>query len=58
MNMTIKEIIDKLEDIDRAISTIEKTLPSDCFRGQEPLCDAIDLLNEYREKIMDSKVNI
>lgn len=55
---TIQEVICKLQKIDHAIMTVERLLPKDCFAGQEPLCDVIDLLAEYRDKIMDSKVDI
>lgn len=55
---TIQEVICKLQKIDHAIITVEQLLSKDCFPGQESLCDVIDLLAEYRDKIMDSKVDI
>lgn len=55
---TIQEVISKLQKIDHAIMVVEQLLPKDYFAGQEPLCDVIDLLAEYRDKIMDSKVDI
>lgn len=58
MKMTVQEVLNKVRDIDCAINTVEKMLPNDCFTGQEPLCDVIELLTEYREKILDSKVDI
>jgi hypothetical protein len=58
MKTTIQDILKKLSDIDNAISMLENMLPKDCFRGQEHLCDAIDLLSEYKDKILDSKVDI
>lgn len=58
MKTTIQEVIKKLQEIDHAILYCENQLPKDYFPGQEPLCDVIDLLAEYRDKIMDSKVDI
>lgn len=55
---TIQEILTKLQQIDHAILLLESKLPTDYFPGQEPLCDAINLLSEYRDKILDSKVDI
>lgn len=58
MKTTIQDVISKLQQIDHAIMTVELQLPKDYFPGQEPLCDVINLLSEYRDKILDSKVDI
>ena len=58
MKGTVQEILDKLCDIDRAIDSIERVLPQDYFPGQEPLCEAIDLLKEYKDRILNSRVDI
>lgn len=58
MKMTIGEVFDKVHAINEAINTVERQLPNDYFAGQEPLCDVIDLLQEYREKIFETKVDI
>lgn len=55
---TIQDVLNKLHDIDHAIMAVERLLPQDYFPGQEPLCDVINLLAEYRDKILDSKVDI
>lgn len=58
MKTTIQDVLHKLQDIDHAILLVERMLPKDYFAGQEPLCDVINLLAEYRDKIMDAKVDI
>ena len=58
MQTTIRDVLNKLEAIDRAIQTVAALLPRDYFAGQEPLCDVIDLLGEYRNKILDDKVDV
>lgn len=58
MKITIKEILDKLDNINQGIYTVEKALPSDYFPGHEPLCMVIELLQEYREAILAAKVDI
>ena len=58
MKATIQEVLAKVHKIDHAILLIENMLPKDYFAGQEPLCGVIDLLAEYRDKILDSKVDI
>lgn len=57
MKMTIQEVIDKLNDIGRAIDAIDEKIETDSF-GQEPLNEAIDLLNEYANIIRNTKVEI
>lgn len=57
MKMTIGEVIDKLRDIETAIDAIHQQIKTE-FLGQEPLSDAIDLLEEYAEVIRDTKVDI
>jgi hypothetical protein len=46
MKMTIQEVINKIRQIDSAIETVE------------PYDLAVQLLEEYREKILDTKVDI
>lgn len=58
MRTTVQEVIQKLQEIDHAIILVENMLPKDYFAGQEPLCDVVNLLAEYRDKIMDSKIDI
>ena len=58
MKMTIREILDKLDDIGRAIDAVEREIDKDAFRGQEPLSDAIELLQEYADVIKNTKVEI
>lgn len=58
MKMTIQEVLDKVHKIDHAIIAVEQQLPRDIVPTQEPLCDVINLLAEYRDKILDSKVDI
>lgn len=58
MKTSIQEVLNKLHQIDHAILYVESKLPADYFPGQEPLCDVINLLAEYRDKILDSKVDI
>jgi hypothetical protein len=58
MKTTIREQLEKIHKIDHAILTVERYLPKDYFPGQEPLCDVINLLSEYREIILDGKVDI
>jgi hypothetical protein len=51
MKITIREVINKLKDIDYAIEQIR--------RCDEPdLVDAEDLLQEYATKIKDTQVDI
>ena len=57
MKMTIGEVIDKLRDIETAIDVIHQQIKTE-FLGQEPLSDAIDLLEEYAEIIRNTKVDI
>lgn len=58
MKQTIQEVLNKIHEIDHAIVLVESMLPKNYFAGQEPLCKVIDLLAEYREKILDSKIDI
>lgn len=57
MKMTIQEVINKLDDIGRAIDAIHLEIKTE-FLGQEPLSDAIDLLEEYANIIRNTKVDI
>ena len=56
--LTVQELLNKLQRIDHAILTVEQQLPKNYFPGQEPLCDVIDILAEYRDDIMNSQVYI
>lgn len=56
--MSIRDLLKKIDDINRAIETIDRKIDPNTFRGQEPLQDAIDLLEEYREYLLDTKINI
>ena len=58
MKMTVQEIISKLNDIAKAIDAIESTIGNDSFRGQNPLADASDLLEEDADFIKRTKVDI
>lgn len=58
MKTTIQDVLKKLQEIDHAILTVENMLPEYYLPGQEPLCDVINLLSEYRDKILDSKIDI
>lgn len=56
-NKTVSDILKKLQEIDHAILTVERRLPKEYFPGQEPLCDVINLLSEYRDKILTCDVD-
>lgn len=58
MKMTIQEVLNKLDDIGRVIEAVEKKIGTDGFRGQEPLSDAVELLEEYANIIRNTKVDI
>lgn len=58
MKTTIQEILHTLADIDKAIVCVEGYLPKEYFEGQEPLCRVVSLLEEYRQSILESKVDI
>ena len=58
MKTTIREMLEKVQSIDHAILLVESKLPKDYFSGQEPLCDVINLLSEYRDMILSSNINI
>ena len=58
MKMTSQEVLAKVHEIDHAILVVESKLQNDYVVDQEPLCNVINLLAEYRDKILDSKVDI
>lgn len=58
MKMPVIEVMEKLESISTAIRTVEKHISAGAFEGQEPLYDVIGLLDEYRNKILATKVEI
>ncbi len=58
MKTTIQDVLSKVHEIDHAILVVTNKLPKNYFPGQEPLCDVINLLAEYRDKILSSEIDI
>ena len=61
MRTTIQEVMNKIHDIDHVILYIEDILSNEHISDRGHSCDltdVIDLLAEYRDKILDSKVDI
>lgn len=60
MKMTILEIMEKLTKIDDAINIVEGRMDQYAkqYPGQEPLTQVIELLNEYKQLILETKVDI
>lgn len=58
MKMTVGEVLAKINDIDSKILYVEKQLPDNYFAGQEPFCRVIELLEEYKELLMDAKTEV
>lgn len=60
MKMTIREVMSKLRDIERAAETVEKCMPDEKmpYVDVSPKDEVIDLLLEYAESIKNAKVDI
>jgi hypothetical protein len=61
MKVTIQEVIKKVHDIDHAILYVEDILANEYLSDRDSSCDLSDVVNllaEYRDKILDSKVDI
>ena len=56
--MTVGEVLAKIHDIDSKILYVEQQLPDNYFAGQEPLCRVIELLEDYKELLMDAKTEL
>lgn len=58
MEMTIREIDQKLAKIYDAKEIIHRMIPAGSFEGQEPLYQVLYVLNDYRDMILELKVHI
>ena len=58
MKVTIDDVFKKIRVIDSNIQYLENRAESDKLVGPNPLDDVIELLYEYRAKIMNTKVEI
>lgn len=60
MKMTIREIINKLNDIERAVKYVNTHIMSEKtpYTDEDPKEEVIDLLEEYAETIKNTKVDI
>lgn len=60
MKMTIRDVISKLHDIDRAVELVESQMPDDkpAYVNERPKDAVIDLLEEYAEMIRNIKIDI
>ena len=60
MKVTVKKLIRKLRRIDDAIDIVKKLLAlmneEKYIHEREPLCEVLDILNEYRDDILNSEV--
>lgn len=60
MKMTIREVMDKLKDIDRAVKYVDTHLVDEKtpYTGESPKDEVMDLLGEYADSIKNAKVDI
>lgn len=56
MKITVKELIDKLNSIDRVVQWLDETWGTKDDNAM--CCAASDILEEYRSVILDTKVEI
>lgn len=56
MKLTIKELLDKLNSIDRVIHWLDETWGTE--DDNAVCCVASDILEEYKSVILDTKVEI
>lgn len=59
MKMTVQDVIIKVRQIDEVIRHLEKETRLELFdEGQLDLVDPVELLIEYRDKILETKIDI
>lgn len=60
MKMTIREVMNKLKDIDNAVKYVDTHLMDEKtpYTGESRKEEVMDLLEEYAEMIKDTKVDI
>ena len=60
MKTTVQDILNKLAEIDKGIDVVNSLIDEygRKYPGQEPLNDVIDLLEEYRLRILETKIDI
>lgn len=60
MKMTIREVMNKLNDIDRAVKYVDTHMVDEKtpYTGESPKDEIMDLLEEYAESIKNTKVDI
>jgi hypothetical protein len=60
MKMTIREVISKLSDIERAIQDVDKLMQSETtgYFDADPKDRVMELIGEYANTIKDTKVDI
>ena len=60
MKMTVQELLEKITKIDDSINIVEGRIDSygRQYPGQEPLYQVTELLEEYKQLLLEAKVDI